>query len=142
MERSTEVPKADFVRKAESAIGHNQWTEAPVLDDPLGGIGQYHNSFKQLTSFGGRLVVAKGFWTRAGASQSPNYYCGMLAVFPDGAVDDPRRDESAILRLWFWPDEVQRISPDGSRGGLCPPEVPGDIALVVERFLLDLGYDV
>lgn len=58
------------------------------------------------------------------------------------AVDDPRRDPSAILRLWFTPDDVQRLKPEGSPGGFCPPDVPSDLAPAVERFLLDLGYDV
>jgi len=98
------------------------------------------NAFKQLTGFDGRLVIARCYWTRAGAGKSPHHYAGMLAVFPK-AVDDPRRDPSAILRLWFLPDSVHRMTPEGSKGGLCPLEVPNRIAPAVEQFLLDLGYD-
>jgi len=139
-ELSAEVPQIIFSRKAEGIIGHDNWVSNPVMNDELGGVGQYYNAFKQLTGFDGRLVIARCYWTRAGAGKSPHHYAGMLAVFPK-AVDDPRRDPSAILRLWFLPDSVHRMTPEGSKGGLCPLEVPNRIAPAVEQFLLDLGYD-
>ena len=144
MDLEHELSEVSFRSAAQRVLGVTEpdsWQSTPVMDDPLGGMGQYYNRFHSLTGFDSRLVISTGFWTRAGASKSRNYYAGCLAVFPE-AVDDPRRDPSAILRLWFWPGEVVRMTPDGSLGGLCPSSLPPGIAESVYRFLLELGYNI
>ncbi|MBM3206548.1 MAG: hypothetical protein FJZ43_02925 [Candidatus Staskawiczbacteria bacterium] len=135
-----ELSKAEFRQTAESAVGSTEWKKAPQMSDVLNGFA-YYTDFEYLEAFDGRLVISNGYWTRAGANKSPNYYCGMIGVFPK-RVADPRRDQSAILRLWLFPDELVRLMPAGQKGGVCPPSVPTDVAECMKRFLGGLGYKV
>ncbi|HSW81044.1 MAG TPA: hypothetical protein VLG40_01490 [Candidatus Saccharimonas sp.] len=136
--RPTALSEAAFCQVAEAAMGYADWTQRTTEDSLLEDLGSRF-SIRRLSGFGERLVVARVYLTHGHASDARPHQCsGMLVVLPDGSQDVA----SAILRLWFTPDGVHRMTPEGSKGGLCPPEVPSDIAPVVKRFLLDLGYDV
>lgn len=145
MELVEELPQGHFRQAALSALGFLRgiaWSKVPESDD--GGSFRYYTNFEQAQRVvkDGRVIIGACYWTRGGAAKSPHHYAGFLAVFPKNiSITDARRDPRAILRVWFWPDSLVRETPDGSKGGLCPPEVPTDCARLVERFLLNLGYD-
>lgn len=127
---------------AENALRTRSWQDSKVMGDTSEGFSYYTNFRRlDLDTEDGCITIAACHWTRAGAGKTPNYYAGLLAVFPK-RVDDPRRDESAILRIWFLPDRLQRLLPTGSKGGLCPSEVPAGLAERVKRFVGGLGYAV
>lgn len=138
---SQELPEEAFRRAAQEALGTDQWCASPELDDTSQGFSYYVN-FERLEAFDGQLVISTCFWTRGGSPKSNNYYAGFLAVFPKGRIADPRRDQSAVLRIWFWPNELVRAIPSGSRDGLCPSWVRPEIAERVRLFLTSLGYSI
>lgn len=144
MQHEQELPRTAFRAAAQSALDlppEAEWREAPESTDPLDGFAYYTNFTEVQSTDDGRVVIGMCDWTRGGHGPGENY-AGFLAVFPKGVdITDARRDPRAILRIWFWPGELVRQLPSGSKGGLCPPEVPGDCARLVERFLLNLGYD-
>lgn len=135
-----ELPERDFRLAAEAALGGGFWSAEPRMDDEGGGVGKYFTDFTRLNSADGRVVIAVCHWTRAGAGKSKNYYAGMLAVFPERVITDPRRDQSAILRIWFWPDSLQRLTPDGSKDGFYPPGLRSEDGWIINDFLGRLGY--
>jgi hypothetical protein len=147
---SEELPERDFRLAAQATFGlsatgaENEtelWVDMPQMGDRAisPGTSFVHNDgFQSIFALGGRVVISCGFWTRAGAAKSPHYYCGQIAVFAGPALN-PRTDQ-AILRLWFWPGSLVRVTPTGSVGGLVPDDLPQDAARLVERFLLRLGY--
>jgi hypothetical protein len=147
MELADELPESVFRQAALRALGpalDTTWRKVPELTDPLNGFA-YNTDFEQIEqdTDDGQIVIGTCSWTRAGAPKSDNYYAGFLAVFPKGiTVTDARRDPRAILRIWLWPGELVREMPIGSKGGLCPPEVPAGCSPMVEHFLLDLGYSL
>ncbi|MBX4186987.1 MAG: hypothetical protein KW802_01860 [Candidatus Doudnabacteria bacterium] len=137
-----EVSASDFQQAAEKACESIIWTRARNLDDKSQGFS-YYTDFEKVQAFSGQLVIGKCYWTRAGHDKTSNYYAGFLAVFPQmAAVEDPRTDPRAILRIWFWPGELLRQTPSGSKDGLCPPEVIPEIADRVKYFLTQLGYTI
>jgi|GEM_PF-4746037 len=145
LQLQSELPQGHFKRAAESALGlarDTTWSKAPASDDE--GAMRYHVDFEQIEKQveDGQVVVGTCFWTRGG-HEPGEYYAGYLAVFPRGIeVTDARSDPRAILRLWFNPGEVMRQTPEGSRGGLCPSDVPAGCTTLVERLLLNLGYTI
>lgn len=142
MELPKEHSEQMFQFLAEKALGGGVWQEAESMDDTSQGFS-YCTNFRRLDLDleCGSITIAICHWTRAGADKTDNYYAGLLAVFPKRVVD-PRRDPSAILRLWFFPDSLQRLVPAASKGGVCPKEVPADLAERVKRFVGGLGYAV
>jgi hypothetical protein len=140
MELLGEVSEAEFQQTAERVLGlgDDDWKADDVMNDS--GSFQYRNRFQSLRALGGRLVISRCFWTRAGEPESDHYYSGLVSVFPE-AVTDARRDQSAILRIWFTSDRAVRETPTGLQHGLIPPGVPADAAALVERFLASLGYN-
>lgn len=142
MELPKELSQGVFQGLAENALGTDKWQDSKEMDDTSEGFS-YYTDFRRLDLDleGDSITIAICHWTRAGADKSDNYYSGMLAVFPE-RVADPRRDPSAILRVWFFPDSLQRLTPVGCKGGICPPEVPADLAERVKRFLVSLGYAI
>lgn len=138
----SELSKETFRAYAEAALGTSYWHKAPYMDDKSQGFS-YNTQFERLhlDDENGCITICTCYWTRAGADKTRNYYSGMLAVFPE-KVFNPRTDETAILRIWFWPGELVRQTPTGSKGGLCPPEVPENLASRVKDFLRGLGYTI
>lgn len=137
-----EISKERFRSAAERRLGTKEWQKAPQMSDELNGFA-YYTDFESLEALDGQVVISTCFWTRGGSgSMKPNHYAGFLAVFPK-RVEDPRRDESAILRIWFWPGELIRQTPSGSKGGLCPHQLlEPRIDNGVRYFLRDLGYSI
>lgn len=156
-ELPNELSNKAFRRAAQIALGSSEyfdgggWTSDPDLDDKSNGFSYYVN-FEKITAFKGRLTVGVCYWTRAGADKTDNYWAGFISVMPEPetngdekkpkAKPDPRRDKNALLRIWFWPDNLVRVLPAGSAGGLCPPEINPEIADLVKSFLDGLCYTV
>lgn len=146
----TLVPRFHY---AERWMDGNLWQRSKVMGDRDGGCGKYYTDFDRLdlTLGNHQITIARCDWTRAGAYKSPNYYAGLLTVRPSvnplrkqfpNMEDDPRRDESALLRLWFWPGELVRSLPTGSKGGVCPSTLPDEVVEHVKKFLGLLGYNI
>jgi hypothetical protein len=150
-----ELPKSMFKTAAVNAICNSEhfdggtWTRDESLDDNSNGFS-YYVDFEKITAFNGRLTVGTCYWTRGGADKTPNYWAGFISVMPEPTKElidgkpkpkpNPRFDKNALLRIWFWPDSLVRVSPTGSRGGLCPPEIEPEIADQVKSFLVNFGY--
>jgi len=150
-----ELSQSEFKFIAEQTLGGWEhfdggvWMRDEDLDDKSQGFS-YYTRFEKITAFNGRLTVGTCYWTRAGAGKSKNYWAGFISMMPEQTFDstdkkpkaklDPRRDTNASLRIWFWPGELVRNTPNGSAGGLCPPEIAPDIAEYVKSFLVNLGY--
>jgi hypothetical protein len=143
MQLAEELPQDDFRQAALSTFNFplkSEWQDTPELDD--GGSFRYHTNFQLLSHpvESGQVVIGTSFWSRGGHSKG-EYYAGFAAVFPADTNVTNARHDPATLRLWFQPGAVMRETPEGSRDGLIPPQVPADAAELVERLLLNLGYD-
>ena len=121
----------------ETLTGHDDWAPAQELNDT--GSFVYHDDFRILRLFDGRLTIATSFWSRGGEGNG-QYWAGFIAVHRQITVD-PRR-EPALYRLMIWPNQILRQTPIGAVGGFFP-EIDGIEPEIMEtiRAIIDpLGF--
>jgi len=146
--RKPMLDRRSFERIVRAVMTKGSWQENPAMADRNSPGFVYEDDFKTLVGCEGRLHVSVGFWTRAGASKPPAgfsgdfYWTAFVDVFDSFCSWTSRRfpKPEPIYRLQVWDDQLARVTPSGSVGGLIPNQIPEDVRPTLAKLLYGLGF--